>query len=124
RRKEERGESVFVDYNQMARDRTIASAYSVRARPRATAAAPLRGVEVGDAVPEDFDLGTMPQRLAERGEVHADMEEHAFRLDAVFEAALRVERDLGRGDLPNPPQHPKAAGEPRRVQPSRARRDR
>ncbi|MBB1244019.1 DNA polymerase domain-containing protein [Streptomyces durbertensis] len=119
--KEERGERVFVDYNQMARDRTIAAAYSVRPRPHAPVSAPLRWEELDDAEPVDFDLATMPERYARLGDVHADMDDHAYRLDAVLELADRMERDHGEGDLPYPPDHPKAAGEPPRVQPSRAR---
>ncbi|TDC78589.1 non-homologous end-joining DNA ligase [Streptomyces hainanensis] len=119
--KEERGARIFVDYNQTARDRTIASAYSVRPTPRATVSAPLRWDEVDDARPADFDLATMPDRYAERGDVHADMVEHAYRLEAVLELAARDEREHGLGDLPYPPDHPKVAGEPKRVQPSRDR---
>ncbi|MEU5237343.1 non-homologous end-joining DNA ligase [Streptomyces lydicus] len=120
--KEERGEKVFVDYNQMARDRTIASAYSLRARPRATVSTPLRWEELSDAAPEDFDLRTVPPRFAELGDVHADMVEHAFGLDSVLELAERHAADEGLGDLPYPPDHPKMPGEPARVQPSRARK--
>jgi DNA ligase D len=120
--KEERGERIFVDYNQTARDRTIASAYSVRPFPHAPVSAPLRWEEVADAVPEDFDLRTMPGRFAEVGDVHADMDEHAFRLDTALELADRDEREHGLGDLPYPPEHPKVAGEPKRVQPSRAKK--
>ncbi|WP_433859506.1 non-homologous end-joining DNA ligase [Streptomyces kronopolitis] len=120
--KEERGEKVFVDYNQMARDRTIASAYSLRARPRATVSTPLHWDELSDAAPEDFDLRTVPPRFAELGDVHADMADHAFGLESVLEAADRQERDEGLGDLPYPPDHPKMPGEPSRVQPSRARK--
>jgi hypothetical protein len=64
----------------------------------------------------------MPARFAEAGDVHADMDEHAFRLDAALELAARDERDHGLGDLPYPPEHPKMDGEPKRVQPSRARK--
>lgn len=120
--KEERGERLFVDYNQMARDRTIASAYSVRPRPGAPVSAPLRWDEVADARPEDFDLLTMRDRYSRVGDVHAGMEDHPCRLDTVLEWADRDERDHGMGDLPYPPDHPKAEGEPRRVQPSRAAR--
>ncbi|MET9221877.1 non-homologous end-joining DNA ligase [Streptomyces sp. NPDC088197] len=120
--KEERGERIFVDYNQTARDRTIASAYSVRPFPHAPVSAPLRWDEVSSAVPEDFDLGTMPGRFAEAGDVHADMDEHAFRLDAALELADKDEREHGLGDLPYPPEHPKMKGEPKRVQPSRAKK--
>jgi DNA ligase D len=120
--KEERGRRIFVDYNQTARDRTIASAYSVRPFPHAPVSAPLRWEEVADAVPEDFDLATMPGRFAEVGDVHADMDEHAFRLDAALDLANRDESEHGLGDLPYPPEHPKMAGEPKRVQPSRAKK--
>lgn len=121
--KEERGERIFVDYNQTARDRTIASAYSVRPRPNAPVSAPLRWDEVDDAVPEDFDIATMPARFTQAGDVHADMENHAFSLDALLELARRDERDHGLGDLPYPPEYPKMPGEPKRVQPSRARHE-
>ncbi|WP_335933027.1 non-homologous end-joining DNA ligase [Streptomyces sp. PTD5-9] len=121
--KEERGERIFVDYNQTARDRTIASAYSVRPHPHAPVSAPLRWEELDDARPRDFDIRTMPKRYAELGDVHADMDDQAFRLDALLELADRDERDRGLGDLPYPPEYPKMPGEPRRVQPSRARRD-
>lgn len=119
--KEERGEKVFVDYNQMARDRTIASAYSVRPHPHAPVSAPLTWAEVDDAEPDDFDLVTMPKRFAEVGDVHADMDGHAFDLTSLLELSERQERDHGQGDMPYPPDHPKMAGEPKRVQPSRAR---
>ncbi|MEU9760404.1 non-homologous end-joining DNA ligase [Streptomyces sp. NPDC047987] len=121
--KEERGERIFVDYNQTARDRTIASAYSVRPRPHAPVSAPLRWDEIDDAEPRDFDIRTMPKRYAQAGDVHADMDEHAFRLDALLELADRDERERGLGDLPYPPEYPKMPGEPKRVQPSRARSD-
>ncbi|HEY3481282.1 MAG TPA: non-homologous end-joining DNA ligase [Streptomyces sp.] len=120
--KEERGPKIFVDYNQTARDRTIASAYSVRPFPHAPVSAPLRWDEVESAVPGDFDLVTMPARYAEVGDVHADMDDHAFRLDAALELADRDEREHGLGDLPYPPEYPKMAGEPKRVQPSRAKK--
>ncbi|RNG18223.1 non-homologous end-joining DNA ligase [Streptomyces botrytidirepellens] len=119
--KEERGEKIFVDYNQTARDRTIASAYSVRPRPHAPVSAPLRWDEVPDARPRDFDLASMPVRYREVGDVHADMDEHAYRLEAALELADRDEREHGLGDLPYPPEHPKMKGEPKRVQPSRAK---
>ncbi|UUU26258.1 non-homologous end-joining DNA ligase [Streptomyces sp. DSM 40750] len=120
--KEERGEKIFVDYNQTARDRTIASAYSVRPRPHAPVSAPLTWDEVGVAVPHDFDLATMPSRFAEVGDVHADMDDHAFSLEALLELAARDEHDHGLGDLPYPPEYPKMPGEPKRVQPSRAKK--
>lgn len=121
--KEERGERIFVDFNQTARDRTIASAYSVRPRPHAPVSAPLRWDEIDDAEPRDFDIRTMPRRYAEVGDVHVDMDDHAFRLDRLLELADRDERERGLGDMPYPPEYPKMPGEPKRVQPSRARRD-
>ncbi|MCX4843895.1 non-homologous end-joining DNA ligase [Streptomyces sp. NBC_00893] len=121
--KEERGERIFVDFNQTARDRTIASAYSVRPRPWAPVSAPLRWEEIDDAEPRDFDIRTMPKRYAEVGDVHADMDDHAFRLDGLLELADRDERERGLGDMPYPPEYPKMPGEPKRVQPSRARHD-
>ncbi|QEV44690.1 ATP-dependent DNA ligase [Streptomyces vinaceus] len=119
--KEERGERIFVDYNQTARDRTIASAYSVRPRPHAPVSAPLRWDEIDSAEPRDFDITTMPARYAELGDLHADMDEHAFTLDAALELAERHEHEHGLGDMPYPPDYPKMPGEPKRVQPSRAK---
>ncbi|WP_069816533.1 non-homologous end-joining DNA ligase [Streptomyces sp. TP-A0874] len=120
--KEQRGAKVFVDYNQTARDRTIASAYSVRPRPHAPVSAPLRWEELADARPEDFDLATMPDRYARLGDVHAGMDRLAHRLDSVLELADRDEREHRLEDLPYPPVHPKMPGEPKRVSPSRAKR--
>ncbi|WP_405718887.1 non-homologous end-joining DNA ligase [Streptomyces sp. NBC_00046] len=121
--KEERGERIFVDFNQTARDRTIASAYSVRPSPYAPVSAPLRWEEIDDAEPRDFDIRTMPKRYADVGDVHADMDDHAFRLDGLLELADRDERERGLGEMPYPPEYPKMPGEPKRVQPSRARHD-
>ncbi|WP_406496759.1 non-homologous end-joining DNA ligase [Streptomyces sp. NBC_01604] len=120
--KEERGRRIFLDYNQTARDRTIASAYSVRPRPHAPVSAPLRWEEVGEAHPPDFDIASMPARFAELGDVHADMDEHAFSLEPLLELARRDEHDHGLGDLPYPPEYPKMPGEPKRVQPSKAKK--
>ncbi|MFF3640854.1 non-homologous end-joining DNA ligase [Streptomyces sp. NPDC002564] len=121
--KEERGKRIFVDYNQTARDRTIASAYSLRAGPHAPVSAPLRWDEVEDARPEDFDLATMPTRFAEVGDLHAGMDDRAHSLEALLALADKDERDHGLGDLPYPPEYPKMPGEPKRVQPSRARHE-
>ncbi|MER5884781.1 non-homologous end-joining DNA ligase [Streptomyces sp. NPDC001941] len=118
--KEERGERIFVDYNQTARDRTIASAYSVRPRRHAPVSAPLRWEELDAADPHDFDIVTMPARFAELGDVHADMDENAFGLEGLLDLADRDEKERGLGDLPYPPDYPKMPGEPKRVQPSRA----
>ncbi|KAA6211126.1 non-homologous end-joining DNA ligase [Streptomyces filamentosus] len=121
--KEERGERILVDYNQAARDRTMASAYSVRARPHAPVSAPLRWEELDEAVPEDFDIRTMPARYAELGDVHADMDEERFGLESLLELSRRDEAERGLGDLPYPPDYPKMPGEPKRVRPSRAKKE-
>lgn len=117
--KEERGRRIFIDYNQMARDRTFASAYSVRANPRATVSAPLQWDEVAQVMPNDFDVTTMPARFARVGDPHAELGQRAFSIDALLEMSERDERDRGAGDLPYPPEYPKMPGEPKRVQPSR-----
>ncbi|HEX6074256.1 MAG TPA: non-homologous end-joining DNA ligase [Micromonosporaceae bacterium] len=119
--KEQRGVKVFVDYNQMARDRTIASAYSVRPNRRATVSTPVTWDELSDVEPNDFDLGTVPARVVQRGDPHAGIDDVAQSIERLLEWAERDERE-GRGDLPYPPDHPKMPGEPMRVQPSRARR--
>src|SRR2546421_4732861 len=117
--KEER-QGVFVDYNQNAKDRTVASAYSVRPTPDARVSAPLSWDEVDSADPEDFTLGTMPKRFAKIGDRHADMDTKPGSLDALLEMSARQERE-GQGDAPWPPHYRKQPGEPPRVQPSKSR---
>jgi len=117
--KEER-QGVFVDYNQNAKDRTIAAAYSVRPRPDATVSAPLDWDEVDAADPADFTLGTMPKRFAQIGDRHAGMDDEAGSLDKLLELSARQERE-GQGDAPWPPHYRKQPGEPPRVQPSKSR---
>jgi len=121
--KEERGERIFIDFNQMARDRTIACAYSIRPTPRALVSGPVTWDELSDVTPADFDVATMPARFAEVGDLHAAVAEQAYTLDAVLEQADKDDRDGAGGDLPYPPEYPKMQGEPKRVQPSRARPD-
>jgi len=118
--KEER-EGVFIDYNQNARDRTVASAYSVRAVPDARVSCPLAWEEVPDVEPGDLRLQTVPERLRERGDPSAAIDEKPGRLDGLLELAARDERD-GLGDAPWPPHFRKQKNEPKRVQPSRARK--
>jgi DNA ligase D-like protein (predicted polymerase) len=115
--KEER-QGVFVDYNQNAKDRTIAAAYSVRPTPQATVSAPLDWKEVPDCEPEDFTLGNMPQRYKRVGDRHAGIDERAGSLEALLELFERQ----GLGDAPWPPHYRKQAGEPARVQPSKRRK--
>jgi DNA ligase D len=118
--KEERGERIFVDYNQNARDRTIASAYSVRPRPGAPVSAPLTWEELGEVAPEDFTVATMPARFAQVGDRHAAIDERAHSLEPLLAMYERDEAE-GRADMPYPPDYPKMPGEPKRVQPSRDR---
>ncbi|GAA0800127.1 non-homologous end-joining DNA ligase [Spirilliplanes yamanashiensis] len=118
--KEQRGDRVFIDYNQMARDRTIACAYSLRANARATVSAPVAWDELPDVEPDDFDLRTVPARFAKIGDPHAGIDDTPFDITPLLEWSERDERN-GEGDMPYPPDHPKMAGEPKRVQPSRDR---
>ncbi len=115
--KEER-HGVFLDYNQNAKDRTIAGAYSVRPRPDARVSAPLTWDEVPVCDPADFTLSSMPVRFAKLGHVHAGMEARAFSIEPLLELSARHEKD-GLGDAPWPPHYVKQAGEPPRVQPSK-----
>jgi bifunctional non-homologous end joining protein LigD len=117
--KEER-HGVFLDYNQNAKDRTIASAYSVRPTPDARVSAPLTWEEIDTCDPGAFTLATMPARFAGIGDRHAAMNSHPCSLEALLELSARHERD-GVGDAPWPPHYRKQAGEPARVQPSRRR---
>jgi DNA ligase D len=119
--KEERGEKVFIDYNQNARDRTIASAYSVRGRPDATVSAPVTWDELPDVESEDFTLATMPARFAQLGDLQAGIDESVCDLRKLLEWVEREEAE-GVGEAPYPPNFPKMPGEPPRVQPSRARK--
>ena len=117
--KEER-HGVFIDYNQNAKDRTVASAYSVRPTVDARVSAPLTWEETVECDPADFTLVTMPARFASVGDRHAGIDERPGSLEALLELSARHERD-GLGDAPWPPQYRKQPGEPTRVQPSRRR---
>src|SRR6187402_1492917 len=118
--KEER-HGVFLDYNQNAKDRTVASAYSVRPLPDARVSFPLRWSEVADVEPEAFTIATVPGLYADRGDAGAGIDEAVGSLDALLELSARHEAE-GQGDAPWPPNYAKQEGEPPRVQPSRARR--
>ena len=115
--KEER-EGVFLDYNQNAKDRTVASAYSVRPRPDARVSAPLSWDEIADCDPADFTLATMPARFAELGDRHAAIDAHVGSIDTLLELSAQQERE-GLGDAPWPPHYRKQPGEAPRVAPSR-----
>jgi DNA ligase D-like protein (predicted polymerase) len=117
--KEERGERVFVDFNQMARDRLMTSAYSIRPTVKGLVSAPLEWDELPQVQPSDFTILSMPGRFAERGDLWAAM-------DATTPGTLEVALDWyardaanGEGEMPYPPEYPKMPGEPPRVQPSK-----
>ena len=119
--KEERGETVFVDYNQNARDRTIASAYSLRPLPGGPVSTPVTWDELPSINPRDFTLRTVPGRVDELGDLHADIDDVHHSLEPLLEMYDRDEA-AGESDMPYPPEYPKMPGEPVRVQPSRKRR--
>lgn len=116
--KEERGQNVFVDYNQNARDRTIASAYSLRPLPGAPVSTPLSWDELPEVDPRALNLHTVPARFAERGDVHAAIDDRRCSLEPLLEIYRRDE-ESGLGEMPYPPDYPKMPGEPPRVQPSK-----
>jgi DNA ligase D-like protein (predicted polymerase) len=118
--KEER-HGVFLDYNQNAKDRTVASAYSVRPTPDARVSFPLRWDEVPDVEMEAFTLATVPALFAERGDAGAGIDDAVGSIEALLELSERHEAE-GLGDAPWPPNYAKQEGEPPRVQPSRKRR--
>lgn len=119
--KEERGERIFVDFNQANRDRTMAGAYSARALPAATVATPITWDELEAGVdPSSFTVRSVPQRLADIGDPWAELQAAPGRIDTLL-AWWQRDLDAGLGELPFPPEFPKMPGEPPRVQPSRAR---
>ncbi|HEX5949251.1 MAG TPA: DNA primase small subunit domain-containing protein, partial [Actinomycetota bacterium] len=118
--KEER-RGVFVDYNQNARDRTVASAYSIRPVELATVSFPIRWDEVEDVQPKEFRLDTVPELVAERGDALGGIDDTAGSLETLLEWNERDESE-GLEDAPWPVHHPKMPGEPTRVAPSRARK--
>jgi DNA ligase D-like protein (predicted polymerase) len=127
--KEERGKRIFIDFNQMARDRTIASAYSIRPTPKAQVSAPLSWEELDDVEPEDFTVISMHDRFSQRGDVWREFyATKDAKLDGALEMFERDIRELGTGkyggaEMPYPPDYPKMPGEPARVQVSRMTRE-
>jgi hypothetical protein len=109
--KEQRGERIFVDYNQNARDRTIASAYSIRPKPGRPVSAPVTWDELPEVAPEDFTVATMPARFADVGDRHAAIDDVAHSLQPLLDL---YERDAaeGREDMPYPPDYPKMPASP------------
>ncbi|MGC3955608.1 MAG: ATP-dependent DNA ligase [Propionicimonas sp.] len=117
--KEERGERIFVDFNQLARDRLMTSAYSIRPTPLGRVSAPVTWDELAAVDPGDFTVLTLPGRFAELGDLWQELEDaEPGSLDTALEW---YERDAasGEGELPYPPEYPKMPGEPPRVQPSK-----
>ena len=120
--KEERGARIFIDYNQNARDRTIASAYSLRPRPGAPVSTPLTWEELDEPVdPRAFHLRTVPQRVAELGDLHAPINDRSRSRCSRCSTCTTPTIAAGQGEMPYPPEYPKMPGEPLRVQPSRKR---
>jgi DNA ligase D-like protein (predicted polymerase) len=120
--KEERGKRIFVDFNQLARDRLMTSPYSIRPTVKGHVSAPLTWDELSTTRPSDHTLLTMPGRFAELGDVWAPL--YRQRPASIAVALEWYERDAaaGEGEMPYPPEYPKMEGEPSRVQPSRARK--
>jgi DNA ligase D len=120
--KEERGERIFVDFNQANRDRTMAGAYSPRALPHAPVSTPLEWHELDDADPAAFTILTVPERLRTAGDPWASLHDEPGSISTLLEWWDR-DVESGLGELPFPPDYPKMPGEPPRVQPSRAKKD-
>jgi DNA primase len=116
--KEQRGERVFVDFNQNARDRTMASAYSLRPTPTATVSMPLTWDELAGAEPGDYTMATVPDLVRRRDDPWAAMDGVAQSIAPLLRLA-EADAERGLGDMPYPPNYPKMPGEPKRVQPSR-----
>ncbi|MDT5146181.1 MAG: hypothetical protein QOC58_826 [Mycobacterium sp.] len=116
--KEERGTRIFIDFNQNARDRTMASAYSVRPTPIATVSTPVTWDELARAEPDDYTIATVPDLVRRRDDPWAAIGDVAQSIAPLLEMAA-ADEDRGLGDMPYPPNYPKMPGEPKRVQPSR-----
>jgi DNA ligase D len=119
--KEERGERIFVDFNQANRDRAMAGAYSPRALGHAPVSTPVTWDELPSVDPRDFTVRTVPERLRSTGDPWQDFGERKGTIDALLDWWQR-DLDAGLGELPFPPDYPKMPGEPPRVQPSRAKK--
>ena len=113
---------MFIDYNQNARDRTVASAYSVRPTPNAQVSCPLEWDEVPRRGIADFTIETVPKRYAEIGDPGGAIDDRAFSLQPLIDLVLKQEAE-GQGEAPLPPHFPKLENEPRRVMPTRARKE-
>ncbi|KNX37023.1 non-homologous end-joining DNA ligase [Luteipulveratus halotolerans] len=121
--KEERGERIFVDFNQMCRDRTIAAAYSARPLPGAPVSMPVPWSALRDVAVSDFTVRTAPDHLQAEGDAWAGMDDAAGDVAAAIALWDKDVEERGLGEMPFPPDYPKMPGEPRRVQPSKKRHD-
>ncbi|MEP7193369.1 MAG: non-homologous end-joining DNA ligase [Actinomycetota bacterium] len=121
--KEERGQKVFVDFNQANRDRTIAAAYSPRPLPGAPVSMPVPWERLAEVEPGDFTIATVPAILAAEGDAWAGIDDAAGDVSAAVALWDQDVAERGLGELPFPPDFPKMPGEPRRVQPSRKRHE-
>ena len=120
--KEERGERIFVDYNQNAPHKTVFGAWSVRARKGAQVSTPITWEDVDDVHPDELTMATVPERLERLGDPWAGMNEVPQSLEPLLELHRR-DRENGLMDAPWPPVYPKQPDEPPRVAPSRARKE-
>jgi DNA primase len=116
--KEERGKRIFIDFNQNARDRTFASAYSVRRTAIASVSMPLSWHELATANPDDYTIATAAELVANRDDPWADIDSVRQSIEPLLEM-VAADEERGLGDLPYPPNYPKMPGEPKRVQPSK-----
>ena len=121
--KEERGERIFVDFNQACRDRTIAGAYSARPLPGAPVSMPVHWAALPEVSTADFTVRTVPEILASQGDAWADSYEDPGDVAAAIALWDNDVQERGLGEMPFPPDYPKMPGEPRRVQPSKKRHD-
>ena len=117
----EQRHGVFLDYNQNARDRTVASAYSVRPKPDGRVSTPLDWDEVPDVEPAEWTIATVPERFRSK-DPDAPIDGVVGSLDSLLQLSLEDEK-RGEGDAPWPPNFPKMPGEPKRVQPSKAKKE-
>lgn len=107
--KEERGARIFIDFNQNARDRTMASAYSVRPTPIATVSMPLTWEELAGADPDDYTMTTVPELVKIRDDPWAGMDDVAQSIAPLLDLAA-ADEERGLGDMPYPPNYPKMPG--------------
>ena len=121
--KEERGRRVFLDYNQMARDRTMASAWSVRSRPGAPVSMPVTWEALPDTDPAAFTLRTVPRLFGVTGDPWESLGDEPFDITPLLDLWREDVEERGLGEMPFPPDYPKMPGEPPRVQPSRRKTD-